>query len=221
MRLARFAAFASALLFVALATTAAAAVRPVDIAGFAFSPPSVAVTVGDTVTWTNRDAAAHSARVPGVGTTNVLTQGQSGSLPFMTAGRFPYDCGVHGSSMSGTVVVQAAATPPPPPPTPAPTPLPTAVRTPAPTPQPTVAPTAVPTAAPTESPSPSPTPTVTAASAAPTAAASPSLAAAAPTAAAPAPAASDARAGGAPILIGAAVVAGTLLVAFALTRLRR
>jgi plastocyanin len=217
MRIARFAAFASALLFVALASTAWAAVRPVDIANFAFSPQSVTITVGDTVTWTNKDAAAHSARVPGVGTTNVLTQGQSGSLPFMAAGNFPYDCGVHGPAMPGTVMVRAAATQPPPPPTPVPTPVPTAVRTPVPTPQPTVAPTVAPTA----SPSPTPTATVAATSAAPTTTATPSVAVAAPTEAAPAPAASNDGGGGAPLLIGAALVATLAVVAFVLTRLRR
>jgi plastocyanin len=122
MRLARFAAVASAMLFIGLASTASAAVRPVDIVNFTFSPASVTITIGDTVTWTNKDAAAHSARVPGVGTTRVLTQGQSASLMFNAAGSFPYDCGVHGPSMSGTVVVRAAATQPPPPPPPTPPP---------------------------------------------------------------------------------------------------
>jgi plastocyanin len=185
VRAARLAFFAGALLFLALASTAAAAVRPVDIANFAFSPPSVTITAGDTVTWTNRDAAAHSARVAGVGTTNVLTQGQSGSLPFTRASTFPYDCGVHGASMSGTVIVRAAATPPP-------TPVPTQPPTPVPTPRPTIAPTPQPTVAPTTAPTESPSPTAAPTTAAPTAvatSAAPAIAAAAPTEQAPGPAA--------------------------------
>jgi plastocyanin len=174
MRAARFAMAAGALLFVAMATSASAAVRPVDIVGFKFEPQSVTVTAGDTITWTNTDAAAHSARVNGVGTTAVLTQGQSGSLPFPSSGTFPYDCGIHGAAMMGTVIVRAAATAPP---TPVPTPRPTV----APTVPPTVAPTVVttplatvtiaptPSASPTAEPSaPSPTATATLAAAVPT-----------------------------------------------------
>lgn len=188
MRAARFAIVASALLFVAMATTASAAVRPVDISGFAFVPQNVTVTVGDTVTWTNKDAAAHSARVNGVGTTAVLTQGQSGSLPFMNTGTFPYDCGIHGPSMTGTVIVRAAATPPPTqPPTQAPTPVPTARPTVAPTPVPTPVPTVATTAPPTPIPSPSPTASAVATSAA-SATAAPTVAVAVPTQQAPAPA---------------------------------
>jgi plastocyanin len=67
MKAARFAVAAGALLFVAMATSASAAVRPVDIVGFKFEPQSVTITAGDTVTWTNRDAAAHSARDGGDG----------------------------------------------------------------------------------------------------------------------------------------------------------
>lgn len=220
MRFARFAAGASALLFIAMAGAASAAVRPVDIANFAFSPASVTINVGDTVTWTNKDAAAHSARVGGVGTTNVLLQGQSGSLTFNAAGTFPYDCGVHGPSMAGTVVVRAVATPPPTaPPTPQPTPVPT-VRTQPPTPVPTAQPTVAPTVAPTESPSPSPTPTPTP-TVAPTATPSPTVAVAVPTTPAPAPAASaDGGGNSAPLLIGAAVLAALAVVAYAVLRLR-
>lgn len=184
MKLARFATVASALLFVAMATTASAAVRSVDISGFAFVPQSVTITVGDTVTWTNRDAAAHSARVSGVGTTAVLTQGQSGSLSFMNAGTFPYDCGIHGSSMTGTVIVRAAATAPP---TQAPTPVPTAIPTVAPTPPPTPVPTVANTVPPTPIPSPSPTASAVATIAA-SGTAAPTVAVATPTQQAPAPA---------------------------------
>src|SRR5687767_1111008 len=196
MKAARFAVAACALLFVAMATSASAAVRAVDIVGFKFEPQSVTITAGDTVTWTNRDAAAHSARVNGVGTTAVLTQGQSGSLTFMNAGTFPYDCGIHGASMMGTVIVRAAATPPPPtppPPTPLPTPRPTVASTVLTTPLPTVPQTTAPTHTSTASPTPSAAPTTTAQRLTPL----PSVAVAAPTEHAPAPAASD-GAGGAP-----------------------
>ncbi len=211
MKLARFATVAGALLFVAMATTASAAVRSVDISGFAFVPQSVTIAVGDTVTWTNRDAAAHSARVNGVGTTAVLTQGQSGSLSFMNAETFPYDCGIHGSSMTGTVIVRAAATAPP---TPVPTPLPTVAPTVAPTP----VPTPVPTVATTVPPTPIPSPSLTASAVATIAAsgtAAPTVAVAAPTQQAPAPA------GGTTDLTVLALIAVALLITLAAVGLRR
>ena len=214
MKSARLAVVASAFLFVAMAASASAAVRPVDIADFKFVPQSVTITAGDTVTWTNRDAAAHSARVSGVGTTAVLTQGQSGSLPFMSAGTFPYDCGVHGASMMGTVIVRAAATPPP---TPVPTPRPTVAPTVPPTvvpPPPTLAPTVAPTASPTPTPSPAPT------TAAPTVTAPPSVAVAAPTEQAPAPIARD-TGDTALFLAGVAILALLAAGALTLARIKR
>jgi len=61
--------------------------------------------VGDSVTWTNRDEAPHTA-TGGGGSFNTgnLEQGQSGSHTFSSAGRFPYICALH-PTMKGTVVV--------------------------------------------------------------------------------------------------------------------
>ena len=211
VRAARLASFAALLLFVALASTAAAATTAVNIQGFAFVPPSVTIIVGDTVTWTNKDAAAHSVVANGVGQTPVLTQNQSGGLAFNAAGTFPYICGVHGSAMMGTVIVRAAATPVP---TPIPTPVPTARPTVAPTVAPTVEPTATASPAPTATPTPAPT------TAAPSATAPPTVAVVVPTQQAPAPAASS-DGGATPLLIAGALVIVVGLVAFALTRIRR
>jgi plastocyanin len=221
VRPARFAVIATALLFVAMATSASAAVRPVDIADFKFVPQSVTITAGDTVTWTNRDAAAHSARVNGVGTTAVLTQGRSGSLAFMNAGTFPYDCGVHGSAMTGTVIVRAAATPQP---TPVPTPRPTIPPTPRPTVAPTVAPTVVATPVPTIAATPTASPPATRSAPATTAPPSdtppPSVAVAAPTGQAPAPVARD-TGGTALFLAVVAVLALVVAGALTLARIKR
>jgi plastocyanin len=209
VRAARVASFAGLLLFVALASTAAAATTAVNIQGFAFVPPSVTINVGDTVTWTNKDAAAHSVVANGVGQTPVLTQNQSGGLAFNAAGTFPYICGIHGSAMMGTVIVRAAATP-------VPTPVPTPIPTPAPTARPTVAPTVAPTVEPTATATPSPASTT----AAPSATTAPTVAAVVPTQQAPAPAASS-DGGATPLLIAGALVVVVGLVAFALTRIRR
>jgi plastocyanin len=215
----------------ALPLVAYAATFAVSIQGFAYAPNPVTIRVGDTVTWTNQDDAQHSARFAGRPSTQILSKGQSGSIPFTIAGSFPYDCAVHGSAMQGTVVVQAATPAPTPPPTappatppPAPsTPLPTPVRTAAPTP----APTAPRTAAPTNPPTAAPTETQAAAStqnasASPTSAAVETLTvAASPSAVAvqvtPAPAAGGSPA---PLLIGVAALAVVALgaIAFFLTR---
>ena len=210
---ARLAAVAGLLLSVALASTATATTTAVNIQGFAFVPPSVTINVGDSVTWTNKDAAAHSVVASGVGQTPVLTQNQSGGLSFNAAGTFSYVCGIHGASMMGTVIVRAAATP-------APTPVPTPIPTPVPTARPTVAPTAAPTVEPTSTASPAPTATPSPAPTTAAPSATPTVAVVVPTQQAPAPAASN-DGGASPLLIAGALVALIGLVAFALTRIRR
>lgn len=109
MRGVRFAAFACALLFLALASNASAATLTIDISGFAFRPDTVFITAGDTVTWTNRDSAQHSVVfLTGLGQTENFGLGQSSSLRFIAPGTYKYICGLHGQSMSGTVVVEPA-----------------------------------------------------------------------------------------------------------------
>lgn len=92
------------------AGTALAANRAVAISGFSFSPASITVTVGDTVTWTNSDAQAHTATADDASfdTGTIAGSGGTGSATFATAGTFPYHCKIH-PTMTGTVTVQAAA----------------------------------------------------------------------------------------------------------------
>jgi plastocyanin len=93
----------------ATAGTALAADHAVSIAGFAFAPQSITVTVGDTVTWTNSDSTAHTATADDASfDTGSIANGTSKSATFSTAGTFPYHCSIH-SSMTGTIVVEAAA----------------------------------------------------------------------------------------------------------------
>lgn len=96
-----------------LAPAALAADHGVDIAGFAFSPQSVTVAVGDTVTWSNADAQNHTATANGGSfDTGTIGGNTSKSVTFSTAGTFAYHCKIH-PSMTGTIVVQGAAAPPP------------------------------------------------------------------------------------------------------------
>lgn len=113
----RLAAVAMSLAGLALAAglttgSALAADQDVAISGFSYSPATVTVTVGDTVTWTNSDAQAHTATGDGWNTGD-LGNGDSGSITFQNAGTFDYMCGIH-PAMRGTVVVRAAGgtTPP-------------------------------------------------------------------------------------------------------------
>ena len=95
---------------------AAAADQTVLMDGGHFVPPWIEIAVGDTVTWTNRDALLHDAAGDGW-TTEQLVDDESDSVTFSTAGSYPYVCTIH-PSMTGTVVVRAAgsgAAPTPPP----------------------------------------------------------------------------------------------------------
>jgi LPXTG-motif cell wall-anchored protein len=80
------------------------------IVDFSFSPATVTVNVGDTVTWTNSGHQPHNVVASnGSFTTATLQHGQSASHTFTTAGTFAYICAIH-PFMHGTVIVKAAAT---------------------------------------------------------------------------------------------------------------
>jgi plastocyanin len=98
------------LLAIALAAPVAAADETVTIDDFAFEPGSVTVQVGDSVTWTNADTTAHTATdSDGSFDTESIGTGQSSTIQFQEAGRYRYVCSIH-PTMTGSVVVQAAAT---------------------------------------------------------------------------------------------------------------
>jgi plastocyanin len=207
-----------------------AVTKSVTIQNFAYNPTPITINVGDSITWTNLDQAAHSAKsTTGAFDTTILTTGQSKALTFGTAGTFAYICGVHGASMSGSVIVQSVATPAPtavptpvatPVPTAVPTPLPTVVRTPAPTVAPTPAPTEAQTPSPAASATAQPTPSAAASSSASVATTAPSttapVAIASPTPG-PVPAPQDNTA----LLIAGAVVAVGAVGGIAFVLLRR
>src|SRR2546421_4843926 len=108
------------LLLVPMAASAAnASAQIVDCSGAApwcFSPNPIRVTVGSTVTWMNNTAPRHTATSDtGAWTTGSIGPGgTSAAVAFPTAGTFPYHCAIH-PSMTGTVIVSAAAAPSSPP----------------------------------------------------------------------------------------------------------
>jgi plastocyanin len=88
------------------ASDAGAATHNVEIQDYAYTPASMTVEVGDTVTWTNADSAPHTVTSKGGGPLDspTLQQGDSWSFTFTTAGTFEYYCALH-PDMVGTVTV--------------------------------------------------------------------------------------------------------------------
>ncbi len=92
------------------ATAHAANDTSVTISDFKFTPASITIHVGDTVTWTNNGPSAHTASANnGSFNTGVLQKGHSGSHTFTTAGTVTYICQIH-PFMHGTIVVLANTT---------------------------------------------------------------------------------------------------------------
>ena len=88
---------------------ARAATQTVTISDFAFSPATVTVTAGDTVTWTNTDPVVHTATsTSGAFDSGDIAQGDTFSFTFTTPGTYDYFCTPH-PTMTGRIVVQAAA----------------------------------------------------------------------------------------------------------------
>lgn len=98
--------FAALPLIAASATTArAVTLHKVSISDGAFSPSKLTIKAGDTVKWTNRGDAAHTADDKGrTWKTGTIKRGNSGKVTFNTAGNFNYVCKFH-PSMKGTISV--------------------------------------------------------------------------------------------------------------------
>jgi plastocyanin len=87
-------------------TAPAAGGDAVQIADFAFSPASITVAAGSTVTWTNGDSAGHTVTADdGTFDSSTIANGDTFSQAFPDAGSFAYHCAIH-PNMKATVVVQ-------------------------------------------------------------------------------------------------------------------
>jgi plastocyanin len=122
------------------ADPAPAGTAAVSIGDGFFSPASVVIAPGGTVTWTNGDDRAHTATAgDGSFDTGSLGAGTSSTKAFPNEGTFSYVCELH-PDMTGVVRVSAAPAAAPPPPAPAPAPAPAAAPAPPPAaPAPTAA----------------------------------------------------------------------------------
>jgi plastocyanin len=83
-----------------------AAAAEVKIDNFVFGPQTITVSVGSTVTWTNKDDIPHtSVSTDGVFKSKVLDTDEQFSYTFTKPGTYPYYCTIH-PKMTGKVVVQ-------------------------------------------------------------------------------------------------------------------
>lgn len=83
----------------------------VEVKNLAYDPPTLNVTAGTVVTWTNQDDFPHtvtsgdpSGEPTGVFDSPLESKGSSATFQFKEAGTFPYYCKVH-PQMTATVVV--------------------------------------------------------------------------------------------------------------------
>ena len=70
-----------------------------------FSPTSITINVGGTVTWINYDSETHDPTQDDKGWTNELAPNASYSRTYTVAGTYPYHCEIH-KNMTGTVTVK-------------------------------------------------------------------------------------------------------------------
>lgn len=79
----------------------------ITIYGMSFSPASKTVAKGTVVTWSNNDSYAHTATSDDGSTfdTGNIAGGASATYTANTAGTFTYHCLIHGTAMSGTLIV--------------------------------------------------------------------------------------------------------------------
>lgn len=104
------AAVAAVLLLPMSAAPSHAAGATVTVADMAFTPATVRIGLGESVTWTFRDSISHTATSDdGFFDTGAASGGASRTVRFASAGTYAYHCSFH-SMMHGKVVVPMAAT---------------------------------------------------------------------------------------------------------------
>jgi plastocyanin len=83
------------------------AANAIHIKNFAFGPKTTTVTVGTTVTWTNKDDTTHTVTSSGAQPfgSGDLSGGKTYSMTFRTPGTYSYMCSIH-QYMHGTITVR-------------------------------------------------------------------------------------------------------------------
>jgi plastocyanin len=78
--------------------------QQVAIAGFKFTPATLTVGAGSTVSWTNGDSTAHTVTFDNGPDCGNLNQAASTTVTFSAAGTYAYHCKIH-PTMTGSVTV--------------------------------------------------------------------------------------------------------------------
>ena len=85
----------------------------VTMKSLSYDPKKLEIHVGDSVVWTNESRTKHTVVSDDEGKTfdtGEVEPGKSSKpVKFEKEGEFKYHCKVHGKTMSGTIVVKAAA----------------------------------------------------------------------------------------------------------------
>jgi plastocyanin len=134
-----------------LAAPALAAGRSVSADDGVFTPVTITIKAGDTITWTNVSYNKHNVTFQGFHSGN-LGPGATYKHTFTKAGTFTYRCTIHGNTAKVVVAALPTARP-----TKKPTPKPTPTPAPSPSPTPDQTPTASASSGSTANPVPTPT----------------------------------------------------------------
>ena len=95
----------------AIPAPARAALHAVGVLDGSFSPATLTITVGDSVTWTNEDDSPHTVTATdGVFDSGNLDAGGAFTFTFTEPGTYAYVCNYH-DEMRATIVVQPASAP--------------------------------------------------------------------------------------------------------------
>jgi plastocyanin len=87
------------------ASAAESSVHDVEIKSFAFEPMHIQVRIGDTIRWTNRDLAPHTATADELGwDTTELARDESGDVVVTKCMETSYFCVFH-PHMKGTIQI--------------------------------------------------------------------------------------------------------------------
>lgn len=87
-------------------TTSPGGADAVSVSNNAFTPVTLSVPVGTTVTWTWANGSVSHNVTFDDGTKSATQSSGTYSRTFTTAGTYPYHCTIHGTPMSGTITVQ-------------------------------------------------------------------------------------------------------------------
>lgn len=109
-------AFAAVALVWISSAPAGAAGHHVEMEGYTYSPRSLTIQRGDSVTWMNHDEAPHDAKTtsgPAAFQSPLLDKGESWTHTFNAAGTYSYYCTVHPDMKASIVVAAPKPTPKP------------------------------------------------------------------------------------------------------------